>query len=325
MGIMNFIIDKMLNRDLKNQVNEINNKYDLTESALDNYEYIKGMYKSGLVDPFELTYSIKLNWTKSQIEIYSNKVTSFISDTDLDLNNNIIQENDFNIIKDKSDELLKLITFEFEKINEISSPEDASIEIKRIKTLLDDNYNFFKTEVNKLYNEKINFYFNKQIEKTKTEVEETINAFVIENSIISEVVIKKKAKNDEDLQYILKSYESTLSRSSKENRVILNYVDEIISLHKKNIEKSFSYFLEDSENFKKYVSIWGNDIAKKIYNKEVWIKMNNEQLLSSRGKPTNIEKEQTIESTTETWIYGNKNTGNYFVLVDNIVTRIVDR
>ena len=53
--------------------------------------------------------------------------------------------------------------------------------------------------------------------------------------------------------------------------------------------------------------------------------MNNEQLLSSRGKPTNIEKEQTIESTTETWIYGNKNTGNYFVLVDNIVTRIVDR
>jgi hypothetical protein len=66
-------------------------------------------------------------------------------------------------------------------------------------------------------------------------------------------------------------------------------------------------------------------LANKIYNKEVWIKMNNEQLLSSRGKPTNIEKEQTIESTTETWIYGNKNTGNYFVLVDNIVTRIVDR
>lgn len=53
--------------------------------------------------------------------------------------------------------------------------------------------------------------------------------------------------------------------------------------------------------------------------------MNNEQLLSSRGKPTNIEKEQTIESTIETWIYGNKNTGNYFVIVDGEVSKIVDR
>jgi len=325
---MGFIIDNdPVLRDLRNQVNEINNKHDLTETVLNDYEFIKEMRKSEMIGPsFELTHSIKLNWVKSQIEIYCNKVTSFVSDTDIDLNDNIIAENDFNIIKDKSVELLKLINSEFEKINEISSPEDASIEIKRIKTLLDENYNSFESEINEIYKRNITSFCLEKFHNSIIENEKYLDSYIIENNIELDVVLKKKSYINEfanDTKIKIEKDSKYLKKNGKENFLI--YTENLISLHRTSIDKALPYFLEDSENFKKYVSIWGNDIAKKIYNKEVWIKMNNEQLLSSRGKPTNIEKEQTIESTTETWIYGNKNTGNYFVLVEDVVTKIVDR
>ena len=326
MGIMNFIIDKILNRDLKNQVNEINNKYDLTETALDDYEYIKRMYKSGLVDPFELTHSIKLNWVKSQIETYISKVTSFVYDSDLDLKNNFIGENDFDIIKINTEELKKLIIFEFEKINEISSPEHASVEIKRIKTLLDEKFNLFVSEINQIYKNSIFSFGLKKFQNIRIEFEKYVDSFATQNNIELDVLIKNKSSINDFLdssQYEIEKASKYITKNGKNN--FLTLIENLISLHRTNIDKQLPYILEDSENLKKYISIWGNDIAKKIYNKDVWIKMNNEQLLSSRGKPTNIEKEQTVESNIETWIYGNKNTGNYFVIIDGEVTKIVDR
>lgn len=324
---MGFIIDNdpVMNR-LKNEVDEINNKYDLTETALEDYDYIKKMYKTGLVDPFELTHSVKLNWIKSQIDVYCNKVTSFISDTTLDLENKIIGENDFIAIKDKSGDLLNLIIFEFEKLNEISSPEEASIEIKRIKTLIDEKYNLFVSEINQLYKRSLTSFCLTKFQNSIIENEKILDTYTIENGLELDVVIKKKSIINEfvnNTKIDIEKSSKYITKDGKES--FLTYTEKLISLHRATFDKELPFFLEDSNNFKKFVSIWGNDIAKKIYNKEVWIKMNNEQLLSSRGEPTNVEKELTVESTIETWIYGNKNTGNYFVLVDGIVSKIVDR
>ena len=70
---------------------------------------------------------------------------------------------------------------------------------------------------------------------------------------------------------------------------------------------------------------YGEVIALKLIHKEVWIDMNEEQLIESRNNPTHKEKEITKYSTKETWIYGNKISGSYFELENGKVIKIVDR
>jgi len=73
--------------------------------------------------------------------------------------------------------------------------------------------------------------------------------------------------------------------------------------------------------YKKY----GEYVTKKILDKEVWIEMNEEQLIESRSTPTHVEKEITKDLTKETWIYGNKISGSYFELENGKVVKIVER
>ena len=70
---------------------------------------------------------------------------------------------------------------------------------------------------------------------------------------------------------------------------------------------------------------YGPEVTKKILNEEVWINMTEEQLIESRGYPSDEEREITEHLEIKTLVYGNKISGSYFVLKNGKVTKITDR
>jgi hypothetical protein len=70
---------------------------------------------------------------------------------------------------------------------------------------------------------------------------------------------------------------------------------------------------------------YGQDVMAKLMNHQTWIGMSKEQLLDSQGEPTKIETEILKTKTKETLIYGNKSSGDYFVVENGLVSKIVDR
>jgi hypothetical protein len=65
------------------------------------------------------------------------------------------------------------------------------------------------------------------------------------------------------------------------------------------------------------------DLVNKILKKEVWIDMTTDILEDMYGKPTSIEKSFTFTKANEnvlTYVYGNKQTGNRFIFVNNLLT-----
>ena len=72
-------------------------------------------------------------------------------------------------------------------------------------------------------------------------------------------------------------------------------------------------------------SKYGKDVMVRLMRQESWIGMSKEQLVDSRGEPTKIETEILKTKTKETLIYGNKSSGDYFVVENGLVSKIVDR
>jgi hypothetical protein len=62
---------------------------------------------------------------------------------------------------------------------------------------------------------------------------------------------------------------------------------------------------------------YGNKIAIRIVNKEIWIGMTDEMLLDSWGKPNEINRTVNEYGTSEQWVYGDR---NYVYIDDGIVS-----
>lgn len=89
----------------------------------------------------------------------------------------------------------------------------------------------------------------------------------------------------------------------------------------KMIQKCKSLLNHENSLIDKY----GKDTAQKLINQEYWIGMTDQQLIDSKGEPDKIEKEILKTKTKEIYIYGNKSSGDYFVIENNLVIKIVDR
>lgn len=71
---------------------------------------------------------------------------------------------------------------------------------------------------------------------------------------------------------------------------------------------------------------YGAGIALKLVNNEYFIGMTPEQLMDSKErKPDSIEVQQLKTKTKEIWVYGNKNSGDWFVFENGIAVKITDR
>lgn len=139
-------------------------------------------------------------------------------------------------------------------------------------------------------------------------------AIVIVFSIIGS--INKSRKNKRLLKEALKKIEDAFNKQE----IAEQHKDYLI---KKVNSNNLAYFRVDDEiqSMKELIlkdkmlrNKYGNDIASKLLNHEYWVGMTKEQLLDCKGKPTKIETAALKTKTKETFIYGNKSSGDYFVL-----------
>lgn len=160
-----------------------------------------------------------------------------------------------------------------------------------------------------------------------------------------ERIEREKVEEQERLERLKQLEEIEKQKVQEEIEIVRNKIDFAFSL--KEISESHRYFLQNKlnsewwtqydfdkmiENCKNVlrhenslISKYGNDIAQKLVNQEYWIGMTQQQLIDSKGEPDKIEKEVLKTKTKETFIYGNKSSGDYFVFENNIVTKFVDR
>jgi hypothetical protein len=93
---------------------------------------------------------------------------------------------------------------------------------------------------------------------------------------------------------------------------------------------SIDFYLSKYVEFKKkkegLIQKYDLETAQRILICDYWLGMTEEQLIESKGSPDKIEKQVTsIQTTRVTYIYGNKTSGEYFVLENGILTKFVTR
>ena len=59
---------------------------------------------------------------------------------------------------------------------------------------------------------------------------------------------------------------------------------------------------------------YGYEIGGQLLNHQYWVGMSEQMLLDCKGNPDKIEREVLKTKTKTTYIYGNKSSGDYFVL-----------
>ncbi|NDK57375.1 DUF4236 domain-containing protein [Pontibacter fetidus] len=71
---------------------------------------------------------------------------------------------------------------------------------------------------------------------------------------------------------------------------------------------------------------YGEEVASKLLQEAFWIGMTRQQVLEAKNRaPDKIEVEVMKTKTKETLVYGNKSSGDVFVLENGLVTRFKDR
>lgn len=92
-----------------------------------------------------------------------------------------------------------------------------------------------------------------------------------------------------------------------------------------DFDQRLAKIIETNKRWKYLLSQYGAEIADKIFSNNPWVGMTYDQLIDMKGQPTRVDKEELKTKTKYTLIYGNKNSGDYFVVENNIVVKVVDR
>jgi len=92
-----------------------------------------------------------------------------------------------------------------------------------------------------------------------------------------------------------------------------------------NIDKKIEAFKYLKQHQAALLEKYGEDIGSRLVNHQYWVGMTEEQLLDCKGNPDKIEKQVLKTKTKLTYIYGNKSSGDYFVLENGEVVKFVDR
>ena len=91
------------------------------------------------------------------------------------------------------------------------------------------------------------------------------------------------------------------------------------------IDHKIDEFRKAKEKEERLITKYGNEIAEKILHQQFWVGMTPEQLIESKGTPDKIEKQILKTKTKELYIYGNKSSGDVFVIEEGEVVKITDR
>lgn len=151
-----------------------------------------------------------------------------------------------------------------------------------------------------------------------------IIAIIITISTINKHIKRKikRKKEQEELENTLRELE-TAYKIGKIN----NELKELLKkeIYEKNYRtREIKYIVDKFMNLK---NKYGGDenTAFRLITHQYWIGMTEEQIIDSRGNPDKIEIEQLKTKTKKIFIYGTKNSGDYFVIENGVVVKIVDR
>lgn len=71
---------------------------------------------------------------------------------------------------------------------------------------------------------------------------------------------------------------------------------------------------------------YGEEIGMKLFNQQFFIGMTKDQVEHSKGYPPDKkEREELKTKTKDTWIYGNKSSGDVFIFENDVLTKYKDR
>lgn len=102
--------------------------------------------------------------------------------------------------------------------------------------------------------------------------------------------------------------------------------DNIKSKGSKWGQETMDYVVKENKILKDLILKYGEEKGTKIFNNEYFLGMTTDELIDAkRFKTTNIEIEVLKTKTKETWIYGNKSSGDVFVFEQGILVRFKDR
>jgi hypothetical protein len=82
---------------------------------------------------------------------------------------------------------------------------------------------------------------------------------------------------------------------------------------------------EIKQRYDGLITKYGQEKGNKIYNKEFFLGMTEEELIDSVGVADKVEEEVMKTKTKITWIYGNKSSGDVFVFENGMLARFKDR
>lgn len=91
------------------------------------------------------------------------------------------------------------------------------------------------------------------------------------------------------------------------------------------IDHKIEEFRKAKEKEERLIAKYGKEIAERIIHQQFWVGMTPEQLIESKGTPDKIEKQILKTKTKELYVYGNKSSGDVFVIEDGEVVKITDR
>ena len=91
-------------------------------------------------------------------------------------------------------------------------------------------------------------------------------------------------------------------------------------------KKTMDFAVSENKILNSLISMYGEEKGKKIFNNVYFLGMTTDELINAkRYKAEHIEIEVMKTKTKETWIYGNKSSGDVFVFENGILVRFKDR
>ncbi len=111
----------------------------------------------------------------------------------------------------------------------------------------------------------------------------------------------------------------------EEQRNILIEKIDLNSVWRQNIDEKIEAFKFIKKHQEALLQKYGEEIGSRLVNHQYWIGMTEEQLIECKGNPDKIEKQVLKTKTKLTYIYGNKSSGDYFVIENGEVVKFIDR
>ena len=135
---------------------------------------------------------------------------------------------------------------------------------------------------------------------------------------------KKKQIEIETAKSKVESALKTGEINEEQKNILIEKID-FNSVWRQNIDEKIEAFKFIKKHQEALLQKYGEEIGSRLVNHQYWIGMTEEQLVECKGNPDKIEKQVLKTKTKLTYIYGNKSSGDYFVIENGEVVKFIDR